>query len=109
VKASHMKEIVLKRRSELEEICRTAHIDPDISTAPEKAIALIESGTVILFLLGNFLLHAPAKCHNSLTLLQNISRTNSKTVQEKSSMPLGCKNSQNSCFVISSSPYDEEE
>jgi Ase1/PRC1/MAP65 family protein len=54
VKASRMKEIVLKRRLELEAICRTAHIDPDISTAPEKAIALIDSGTVTLFLLGNY-------------------------------------------------------
>lgn len=49
-----MKEIVLKRRLELEEICKTAHIDPDISTAPDKAIALIDSGTIILFLCGIF-------------------------------------------------------
>ncbi|XP_078161228.1 65-kDa microtubule-associated protein 6-like [Carex rostrata] len=46
VKASRMKEIALKRRLELEEICKSAHIDPDISTAPEKAIALIDSGLV---------------------------------------------------------------
>ncbi|KAJ3702995.1 hypothetical protein LUZ61_006700 [Rhynchospora tenuis] len=46
VKASRMKEIVLKRRLELEEICRSAYIDPDISTAPDKVIALIDSGLV---------------------------------------------------------------
>ncbi|CAN6465700.1 unnamed protein product [Victoria cruziana] len=44
LKASKMKELVLKRRSELEEICRKAHLDPDMSTAPEKSIALIDSG-----------------------------------------------------------------
>lgn len=39
-----MKEIVLKRRLELEEICREAHLEPDMSTSLEKCIALIESG-----------------------------------------------------------------
>ncbi|KAK1287397.1 65-kDa microtubule-associated protein 6 [Acorus calamus] len=46
LKASRMKELVLKRRSELEEICRRAHIEPDSSTAPEKSNALIDSGLV---------------------------------------------------------------
>ncbi|KAK1263404.1 65-kDa microtubule-associated protein 6 [Acorus gramineus] len=46
LKASRMKELVLKRRSELEEICRRAHIEPDTSTAPEKSNALIDSGLV---------------------------------------------------------------
>ncbi|XP_077230313.1 65-kDa microtubule-associated protein 6-like [Tasmannia lanceolata] len=45
-KASRMKELVLKKRLELEEICRRAHIEPDMSTAPEKANALIDSGIV---------------------------------------------------------------
>jgi len=44
VKASRMKELVLKRRIELEEICREAHIEPDMSTAPEKSFAMIDSG-----------------------------------------------------------------
>ncbi|XP_031497648.1 65-kDa microtubule-associated protein 6 isoform X1 [Nymphaea colorata] len=44
LKASKMKELVLKRRSELEDICQKAHLDPDMSTAPEKSIALIDSG-----------------------------------------------------------------
>lgn len=44
LKASRMKDLVLKKRLELEEICRWAHIEPDSSTAPEKSIALIDSG-----------------------------------------------------------------
>ncbi|CAN6478905.1 unnamed protein product [Victoria cruziana] len=46
LKASRMKELVLKRRLELEEICRKAHLEPDMSTAPEKSVALIDSGIV---------------------------------------------------------------
>ncbi|WJX10616.1 hypothetical protein P8452_01312 [Trifolium repens] len=46
LKASRMKELVFKKRSELEEICRLTHIEPDTSTAPEKASALIDSGLV---------------------------------------------------------------
>ncbi|XP_027360629.1 65-kDa microtubule-associated protein 6-like isoform X3 [Abrus precatorius] len=46
LKASRMKELVFKKRSELEEICRLAHIEPDTSTAAEKASALIDSGLV---------------------------------------------------------------
>ncbi|CAM0872186.1 unnamed protein product [Alopecurus aequalis] len=46
LKASKMKELVLKRRLELENICRNAHMEPDPSTAPEKIIALIDSGLV---------------------------------------------------------------
>jgi protein regulator of cytokinesis 1 len=39
-----MKELVLKRRLELENICKKAHMEPDPSTAPEKIVALIDSG-----------------------------------------------------------------
>ncbi|KAJ4974754.1 hypothetical protein NE237_007928 [Protea cynaroides] len=46
LKASRMKELVMKRRLELEDICRRAHIEPDMSTAAEKANALIDSGLV---------------------------------------------------------------
>ncbi|KDP38177.1 hypothetical protein JCGZ_04820 [Jatropha curcas] len=46
LKASRMKELVMKRRSELEEICRMTHIEPDTSTAAEKSNALIDSGLV---------------------------------------------------------------
>ncbi|KAJ7942785.1 65-kDa microtubule-associated protein 6 [Quillaja saponaria] len=46
LKASRMKELVLKKRSELEEVCRVTHIEPDPSTAAEKSNALIDSGLV---------------------------------------------------------------
>lgn len=46
LKASRMKELVLKRRFELEELCKKAHMKPDMSTAPEKTNALIDSGLV---------------------------------------------------------------
>ncbi|KAI8538580.1 hypothetical protein RHMOL_Rhmol09G0115000 [Rhododendron molle] len=46
LKASRMKELVLKKRSELEDICHKTHIEPDPSTAPEKSTALIDSGLV---------------------------------------------------------------
>lgn len=46
LKASRMKELVMKKRAELEEICRIAHIEPDTNTAAEKSNALIDSGLV---------------------------------------------------------------
>ncbi|XP_065855901.1 65-kDa microtubule-associated protein 6-like [Euphorbia lathyris] len=46
LKASRMKELVIKKRSELEEICRMTHIEPDTSTSVEKSSALIDSGLV---------------------------------------------------------------
>ncbi|KHN30265.1 65-kDa microtubule-associated protein 6 [Glycine soja] len=44
LKASRMKELVFKKRSKLEEICKLTHIEPDTSTAAEKASALIDFG-----------------------------------------------------------------
>lgn len=44
LKASRMKELVMKKRSELEEICRVIHIEPDTSTSVEKSTAMIDSG-----------------------------------------------------------------
>ncbi|KAH7516207.1 hypothetical protein FEM48_Zijuj10G0110800 [Ziziphus jujuba var. spinosa] len=46
LKASRMKELVMKRRSELEELCRITHIEPDTSTSAEKSNAMIDSGLV---------------------------------------------------------------
>lgn len=46
LKTSRLKEIVMKRRAELEEICQNAHIEPDVSTAPEQTDALIDSGLI---------------------------------------------------------------
>nr|ADQ43179.1 unknown [Schrenkiella parvula] len=43
LKASKMKELVMKRRSELEDLCRLTHIQPDTSTSAEKSSALIDS------------------------------------------------------------------
>ncbi|KAH7841548.1 hypothetical protein Vadar_031378 [Vaccinium darrowii] len=46
LKASKMKELVLKKRFELEEICRKTHLVPESDSAVEMAIAAIESGAV---------------------------------------------------------------
>lgn len=46
LKASRMKELVMKKRSELEELCRVIHIEPDTSTSVEKSTAMIDSGLV---------------------------------------------------------------
>uniref|UniRef100_A0A5B6ZTY3 65-kDa microtubule-associated protein 3-like n=1 Tax=Davidia involucrata TaxID=16924 RepID=A0A5B6ZTY3_DAVIN len=45
-KASKMKELVLKKRSELEEICRKTRMIPESDSAMEIAIEAIESGAV---------------------------------------------------------------
>nr|QQP23433.1 microtubule-associated protein 65-7 [Sedum alfredii] len=44
LKASRMKQLVMNKRSELEEICRVNHIEPDTSTTSEKVGALIDAG-----------------------------------------------------------------
>ncbi|XP_031100524.1 65-kDa microtubule-associated protein 6-like [Ipomoea triloba] len=46
LKASRMKELVMKRRSELEDLCSKNHIEPDPSTATDKSCAMIDSGLV---------------------------------------------------------------
>ncbi|KAJ4851236.1 hypothetical protein Tsubulata_046661 [Turnera subulata] len=46
LKASKMKELVLKKRSELEEICRKTHMVPEADTGIEDAIEAIESGNM---------------------------------------------------------------
>lgn len=45
-KSSKMKELVLKKRSELEDICRKTHLVPEFDTALEDAVEAIESGAV---------------------------------------------------------------
>lgn len=57
LKASRMKELVMKKRSELEEICKMTHIEPDTSTAAEKSNALIDSGIVTLVFSSYFCGH----------------------------------------------------
>lgn len=44
LKASKMKELVLKKRSELEEICRRTHLVAETDTSMEYAIEAIETG-----------------------------------------------------------------
>ncbi|KAJ8565292.1 hypothetical protein K7X08_007868 [Anisodus acutangulus] len=46
LKASRMKELVMKRRIELEDICYKNHIEPDPSTSADKSSAMIDSGLV---------------------------------------------------------------
>ncbi|KAL2454929.1 65-kDa microtubule-associated protein 3 [Abeliophyllum distichum] len=46
LKASKMKEIVLKKKSELEDICRKTHLIPESDSAMDIAIDAIESGAV---------------------------------------------------------------
>ncbi|XP_010245134.1 PREDICTED: 65-kDa microtubule-associated protein 3-like isoform X2 [Nelumbo nucifera] len=46
LKASKMKELVLKKRSEMEEICRRTHMVAEIDNGMEYAIEAIESGAV---------------------------------------------------------------
>uniref|UniRef100_A0A0V0IVC2 Putative 65-kDa microtubule-associated protein 6-like n=1 Tax=Solanum chacoense TaxID=4108 RepID=A0A0V0IVC2_SOLCH len=46
LKASRMKELVMKRRAELEDLCCKTHIQPDSSTAADKSSAMIDSGLV---------------------------------------------------------------
>lgn len=55
LKTSRLKEIVMKRRTELEEICQNAHIEPDVSTAPEQTDALIDSGCSLCILFSNYI------------------------------------------------------
>ncbi|KAJ7558635.1 hypothetical protein O6H91_04G049300 [Diphasiastrum complanatum] len=44
LKTSKLKELVLKKRLELEEICRNAHMEADRTTSRDKTDALIDSG-----------------------------------------------------------------
>lgn len=48
LKASKMKELVLKKRSELEEICRKTHMVADSDNAMDVAIEAIESGIYLV-------------------------------------------------------------
>ncbi|KAF5480297.1 hypothetical protein F2P56_001059 [Juglans regia] len=46
LKSSKMKELVLKKRSELEEFCRKTHMVPEVDSTMDDAIEAIESGVV---------------------------------------------------------------
>lgn len=47
LKSSKMKELVLKKRTELEEICRKTHLVPEVDVADEYVVETIESGTFL--------------------------------------------------------------
>jgi len=51
LKSSKMKELVLKKRTELEEICRKTHLVPEIDGAVEYAVEAIESGNILSLLI----------------------------------------------------------
>ena len=61
-----MKELVLKKRLELEDICRKARIEPDMSTAPEKANALIDSGMNIVIHVFAISVHPFGVSHHAI-------------------------------------------
>lgn len=44
LKSSKMKELVLRKRTELEEICRKTHLVPELDSAVEDLIEAIEAG-----------------------------------------------------------------
>lgn len=44
LKSSKMKELVLKKRAELDEICRKTHLVPELDGETEYLIQAIESG-----------------------------------------------------------------
>lgn len=44
LKITKMKELVLKKRLELDEVCKSAHLEPDVNLAVDKLIAVIDSG-----------------------------------------------------------------
>ncbi|KAH9299334.1 hypothetical protein KI387_031016, partial [Taxus chinensis] len=46
LKASKLKELLVKKQSELEEIYRRAHMEIDIKSAQENIMAMIDSGTI---------------------------------------------------------------
>jgi len=47
LKSSKLKELVLKKRSELEEICRKTHLVPEADGETEHLMAAIESGILL--------------------------------------------------------------
>lgn len=48
LKSSKMKELVLKKRAELEEICQKTHLIPEIGSAMKYPVEAIESGKFLV-------------------------------------------------------------
>jgi len=83
LKSSKMKELVLKKRSELEEICRKMHMIPETDAAVEYAVEAIESGKFFMMSILNsthtstislnaFLIHAVAGNMDPESILEQI-------------------------------------
>ena len=53
LKGSKMKELVLKKRTELEEICRRTHLIAESNTTLDKSIASMDSGKFSLVTICN--------------------------------------------------------
>lgn len=65
LKSSKLKELVLKKRTELGEICRKTHIIPVLDGETENLIEAIESGNLLLgFLMFILLFCADLFSHN---------------------------------------------
>lgn len=47
LKSSKMKELVLRKRTELEEICLKTHLVPEVDSAVENVVEAIESGNFL--------------------------------------------------------------
>jgi len=48
LKSSKMKELVLKKRAELEEICQKTHLIPEIDSAVKYVVEATESGKFLV-------------------------------------------------------------
>jgi protein regulator of cytokinesis 1 len=49
LKANKTKELVIKKKEELDEICRQAHMQPDKSASEENLMAIIDSGAYCIY------------------------------------------------------------
>ena len=49
LKANKTKELVMKKKEDLDEICRQAHMNPDQSTSEESLMAIIDSGGYCIY------------------------------------------------------------
>ncbi|PKA62770.1 65-kDa microtubule-associated protein 6 [Apostasia shenzhenica] len=87
LKASKMKDLVLKKRLELEEVCQQAHIEPDMSTAPEKLNALMDSGLVdpseLLTNIEAQIAKAKEECNIRKDIMDKVSKWQAACAEEK--------------------------
>lgn len=70
LKSSKMKELVLKKRAELEEICRKTHLVPEVDVADDYVVETIESGTFLSIFFT--VRHLWARCRLFLFQIQSL-------------------------------------